>query len=206
MWRHSRHSGPAKNKGGFLSCAGLSVMEVMVSTAILSGILIALAMIQVSGKDMYEIGQARADMQAQARNAIQRIGDDLRNATVTSAGIPSPNLQIAAAPPNNTGLTFSIPSDLDGNGLITDANGQLEWDTGNPITYQFLADTSQLVRRQGANTTVLANNVQSVEFFNFMMDSGLEREELRIDLTLVKTTGTQRVITYDYSTVIQVRN
>jgi hypothetical protein len=155
--------------------------------------------------DTWESGRLQADLQAQARVALNNMVSELRNATRTSTQNPSPNLIIPSAP-NNKNITFNLPVDKDNNGLITDANGIIEWDTNNAIQYQYIPGQEQLRRLEKGNQAILANNVSDIQFIDHGIDSSLSLNELKIILNLNKTTPKQRNISVTLSTILNLRN
>ena len=67
--------------------------------------------------------------------AMNRIQDELRNATRTAPASP-PNISIPGAP-NNISIQFYLPNQ-DEDGINIDAFGNTQWNTGNPITYVYV--------------------------------------------------------------------
>jgi type II secretory pathway pseudopilin PulG len=177
-----------------LGLSAFSLVEVLVASFIFTilGSLVALYLAQ--GIQSWEVGITQADLQAQARPAMDKMLRELKNATRTDAGIPSPQLSIPAAPDNNS-ITFYLPQDQDGDGTIIDATGNIEWNTDNPIKYQRDASLNQLIRTVEDDTgnvlsrEILCTDVSSVEFIDASIDSSLFLNELKIILDLQKITN-----------------
>ena len=87
---------------------------------------------------------------------------------------------------SGSSLTFKIPQDNNGDGTILDASGNIEW-SGN-ITYA-LNGANQITRTASGLTSILANNVVSLQFTRPTSPVNI----LQIDITVRKTSvlGTQ---------------
>ncbi len=194
---------PDSKKQG--SVCGLTLVEVLIASAI-STVTIGLMLgIYMANSDFWEIKSTQADLQAQARIALERMSSELKAATRTSTQNPSPNLDIPSHP-NNKDINFCLPADNDGNGLITDAAGNIEWDTNSVIKYQYIPGQKELRRLVNGNIKILAADVSEVEFIDASIDSQLALTELRINLTLSADTSRKRAITTTLSSTIQLRN
>lgn len=183
---------------------GLTLVELVVFSAmfvVATGVLLEFVTRQ---SDFLDFSTMRGDLHLQLQLAMEQMTKDLRPATRAAAGSP-PNISIPAAP-GNTAITFYLPTDQDGNGLIIDAAGNIEWDTGNPIQYQYNAATRQLRRVAGANVHVLANDVANVAFADQNIDASLYPDQVKILLTLQKTTLRQRTVSATLTTVVKLRN
>jgi type II secretory pathway pseudopilin PulG len=183
----------------------LTLVEVLIASGIFIVILGIIYAIHLSGMDIWETGRTQADLQARARLALNNMVSELRSATRSSAQAPSPNLFIPASP-NNDEVTFCLPRDLDGDGLITDENGDIEWETGNPVQYQYIPAQNEIRRLDNAGATILARNVADVRFFDINIDPTLAIDEVRMILTLNKATLKRRNITITLSTIAALRN
>jgi type II secretory pathway pseudopilin PulG len=184
---------------------GVMLIDILVASVIFIIIAAAILSIYVTGTDMWDIARHKTDLQAQARQALNSMVAELRNATRVSTQIPSPNLVIPA-PPDNNSITFCLPEDNDGDGFITDSNGSIEWGTTNPIIYQYIPAQKVLKRIDAGQESTLANDVSSVQFIDITIDSQLFLNELKIILVLNKSTPKQRDITVTASTMINLRN
>ena len=165
-----------------------------------------IAMLWLTGvSDLWWTTTTQSDVRMLSQMAVNRMINELRSATVTSGAASPPRVAIPAAP-NNTSLTFYLPADVDGNGLIVDANGNTEWDVNTPIQYVFVPAQNQLLRVQGAQQVVLANNVTAAAFQNRAMDATLGTNEIRMSLTLQRTTPQRRTITATAVEIVKLRN
>ena len=185
--------------------SGFTLVEILVASAIFVVMLGIMYGIYISGLDVYGTGSYQVDLQAQARLALNYMVLELRNATRTSAQNPSPNLSIPSVP-NNKQIHFYLPQDKDGDGLITDANGEIEWDTNNQIDYQFIPSQKILRRLEKGDQKIFASDVSDVQFMDINIDHTLSIGELKIILTLSKTTPRHRNISITLSSNVALRN
>jgi len=184
---------------------GMTLIEVLLATAILATVLGGLYGTYLSGLKVWEDARERADLQAQARLAMDVMVNELRNATRTSTQNPSPNLSIPSSP-NNKQIQFYLPADKDGDGLITDNQGDIEWATNNMIHYQFVPGQKKLRRLEQGVERILANDVSDVAFSDIGIDPTLALTELKIVLTLSKTTTKGRNVTFTLTSLVRLRN
>ncbi|MDD5730843.1 MAG: prepilin-type N-terminal cleavage/methylation domain-containing protein [Candidatus Omnitrophica bacterium] len=184
---------------------GLTLVEVLVATAI--GVVIMGIMITtyLSSTDLYESQNTLIDLQSRARNAIIFMTTELKNATRTSAANPSPNLSIPSTP-NNKDIQFYVPEDKNGDGLITDSNGLIEWDTDNKIQYQYVPGLEELRRLEKGNQYKIAQNVSDIRFIDASVDSSLAINEVRIILTLSAISPRRRLFTVTQTGIVRLRN
>jgi len=154
--------------------------------------------------DFWDVATTQADLRSLDQAAVNMMTRDLVNATRKGAGSP-PNLVIPPLP-GNTSVQFYLPTDLDGNGLIIDGMGNIEWDMITPVQFQYVAAARQVLRVRGATTQVVAQNVQSATFNDQSTDPSLYSDEVRIQLTLQRMTPRQRSVTVSSSTVVKLRN
>jgi prepilin-type N-terminal cleavage/methylation domain-containing protein len=185
--------------------SGFTLVEILIASAIL---VIAMGMMYntyLSGSKVWENARESADLQAQARWAMNYMVAELRNATRTSTSNPSPNLSIPSHP-NNKSIIFYLPQDNDGDGLITDSSGAIEWGTNNAIHYQHVPGQSLLRRLEKGVQTSLSQDVSDVQFIDASIDSSLSIYELRIILALNKTTQRQRNLSVTLSAIVRLRN
>ena len=184
---------------------GFTLIEILVASVIF---ILALGIIYntyFSGLDIWEVGRYQAELQAQARIALNYMVSELRNATRTSTQNPSPNLSIPSVP-NNKNMAFYLPHDLDDDGFITDANGDIEWETSNRIEYQYIPGQKELRRLEKGVQRILARDVTDIQFIDINIDPTLSINELRIVLALSKTTPRQRNISITLSSIVALRN
>lgn len=189
---------------------GFTLVETMIAGSLLVSLSL-LAMMWISGTtDLWWTTTTQGQVREEVLLAVRRMAADLRRGTRAAAGSP-PNLVVPPAP-GNTQMDFYVPADLDGNGTIIDALGNIEWDLTAPaanvtrVTLRFDAPTGQLQRVQNGQTTVLAADVSAAAFADAAIDAGLRPNEVRITLTVQRATPSGRVLTATSSEIVRLRN
>jgi type II secretory pathway pseudopilin PulG len=185
-------NGSTRQKG---KC-GFTLVEVLVASGIFILTLGIIYAMHIAGLEIWETGRTQAELQAKARVALDYMVSELRNATRTSAQVPSPNLSIPPAP-NNNQITFY---------LLTGTGSQKTWDTSNPIQYRYLPDQGLIRRSDNSGQRILAQGVAGIQFFDINIDPLLSIDEVRIVLSLAKTTLRRRDISITLSSLAALRN
>ncbi len=134
------------------------MLELMIAVTILSGILLAIALVLQSTGEVATIEAARNEIERANQDALDRMALDLRDSAVRVT-------QVAA---NGSSVRFQIPVDLNGNNTVLDNAGIIEFGfvdaAGAPqagtITYRFV----QGVR--GGQPDVLDEAALRVDFNN----------------------------------------
>ena len=184
--------------------SGFTFVELLVVSSlaiVVSGVLLEFF---VRHADFLDTAAMESDLRSQVQLATSEMLKELRHATRAAAGTP-PNISIPAAP-NNIQMTCYLPADLDGNGMIIDAAGNLEWNVLNPVRYQYDAPSRQLRRIDNAGTRVMANKVSAVSFEDRAIDATLLTDEVRIQLTLQDTTSRGRNLSAADTVLVKLRN
>ena len=183
---------------------GLTLIELLVvgSLAMLmSGVLLEFSMRHM---DFLNTTAMQSDLRSQTHLAMEAMLKELHHGTRAAAGSP-PNVTIPAAP-GNTLMTFYLPADVDGNGMIIDAAGNIEWVAANPVQYVYDAPSQQLRRTDAAGTRVLANGVTAATFEDRTITPTLPADEVRIRLTLQDTTPRGRTLSASDNAIVKLRN
>lgn len=183
---------------------GFTLVETMVAGSLLVSISLAATLWLNGTVELWWTVHTQSDVRVTAQQVMNRMLAELRSATRTGTGSP-PNAAIPAAPGNTT-MTFYLPTDLDGSGTIVDALGNTEWDTLNAIQYVYVPAQRQLVRNLGVATTILANDVQAVTFEDRTIDTALNQREVRIRLTVQKTTPRGQIVSATAVEIVKLRN
>ena len=185
--------------------AGFTFVEMMITGTILVSVA-TLATLWLTGvSNLWSLATTQSDVRIRAQETMNRVVDELRSATRSSALGSPPNATIPASP-NNLSVTFYLPADVDLNGLIVDANGNTEWGVGNPIQYAYDANQRQLLRTVGGVNTVIANDVSAATFKDRSIDGTLNTNEIQIALTLQRTTTNGRAVSATATEIVKLRN
>jgi prepilin-type N-terminal cleavage/methylation domain-containing protein len=184
---------------------GFTLVEVLMASFIGAMVIGVLFAVFSAGNDLYEVKRTQADLQGQARNALDEMSSELKQATRASNQTPSPNLFFPTSP-DNRNIDFCLPMDLDANGYLTNTNGTIEWDTTNHIQYLYNATGRQIIRMKNGVDKTLANNVLDVRYIDITYDSSLAINELKIVLSLSKTTPHGRTMSTAATATVKLRN
>lgn len=183
---------------------GLTFLEFLVVSSLLTVISGAMMDFVSRHVELQVLSQAQGELRTTGHIAVDQMVAELRHATRAAAGNP-PNASIPPEP-GNTSLTFYLPADVDGNGLIIDAAGDIEWVAATPIQYQYDAGARRLLRTAGGETRVLANEVAQAVFTDRTIDGALNLDEIGLQVTLQRTASSGRAISTTISAVVKLRN
>jgi type II secretory pathway component PulJ len=180
---------------------GLTLVELMVTASLLAAVGLATAQFLTTQTDFFHLSLNRMNIEDQLRIGFNQIATELAQATRSE-----PATAQSARVVDAQTLQFYLPADEDGDGTIVDAVGDTEWDTDNLITYQFDADENQLERVDNNGTRVLINDVAAVQFDDQDTDGTLYASEIRLQVTLQRTTITGRVVEAESTRIIHLKN
>ena len=176
----------------------------MVAGAILVSIGLLVVRWLTGVSELWWTATTQSETRTAVQQAVSRMTSELKAATRTGSPTP-PAISIPAAP-NNTQVTFYLPTDVDGDGTIVDASGNTEWDAANSIQYVYDAPSKQLRRVRGAQTVILAHDVTSATFNDVSIDASLFANELKITLTLQTTTPQHHTLSATSTEIVKLRN
>lgn len=181
---------------------GFTLVEVLVVLSIFVVVTFVVTQAIDRGTDFWQVATTKSDLYLDAQRVMDYMRAELINATRSAAASP-PNIDI---PVERSSITFYLPTDLDGNNLIIDDIGETEWALGTPIQYQYVSAQNQLCRLIDTEQTVLANNVTSATFDDVGTDISLYFDEVKISLSLEKTTSLQRTVSVSVTSTVKLRN
>jgi len=187
---------------------GLTLIEILIASALTTIVIIIIYSIYAAGNDIWEIKRYQTDLKAQGRQVISEVVTELRKTTRASFQAPSPNLIITAYP-NNNNITFYLPQ-VANNSVVTNAtDGSIVWAMNNTIRYVFDSSTKSVKRLETidpAGNRTMAHDVTNIQFIDNSINGSLYLDELKVLVTLAKTTPRQRNISTTLSSVIKLRN
>jgi prepilin-type N-terminal cleavage/methylation domain-containing protein len=184
---------------------GFTLIELLVGMVIFLVVLGLIYSIYFSGQDLWELERNKLDLQAGARIALTQMANELHKATRTSTqNPPSPNAVIV--PADNTYITFYLPQDADADGIPDVANDQITWNLNNSIVYKYVPAKKELQLVQNGVVKVLARDVTDVRFSDVGIDGSLLPPEIKVALSLGKTTAKKRNIAFNLTSIIRLRN
>lgn len=126
---------------------GFTLLEMMVAVGVFSLLMLLVMMILRGGEEQTRLADIKMALQESARESLYRMGQEIRESSPARVAITN----------GGQTLTFQIPAVVSNSGTIT-------W--SNPLTYQVGGTGTQLIRTDTGTgqTTVLANDIQSVNF------------------------------------------
>jgi len=184
---------------------GITLVEVLISLGIFAVLLGSMFTIASETSNYVHAANSEFTVQREASSAFQKLKEVLRKSswitTDPDFGITYPRIL------EDGTLEFLILEDLDGNGYaFNQATGLLEWnDTVFSVRHN--ADDKTLsVYRGNLPVRHLGSNIQNVQFTTFLQDSSLNYKEIRVSILAEKTTNRGRVIRFQFSGSIYMRN
>ena len=188
-----------------LNNQGLTMLEMMIASLIFLMIVGSLFGALINAMDYWEFSVVTSDLQSNGQLAMNLMIKELRSATRTAGSTP-PDAGVLGTPPNNQGMLFYLPGDIDGDGTIVDvATGDTEW-LPNIVQYLYDPAKQQIVRTTMGTQKVLANNVTDIHFDDWNTDVSLFRDEIKITLELRKSTSKGRPVVYSAVSTVKLRN
>jgi prepilin-type N-terminal cleavage/methylation domain-containing protein len=167
---------------------GLTLIELLVSTVIMTIIIAALFMAMNAGQRAWFGGDTSVELRAQAIGAITVMNKELSKTRPSRT-----DLDIGE---QANSVTFSIPQDNSGDGSVVDAAGTIEWSPN--ITYSLNAN--QIIRASGGITRVLAVDISLLRF------TRTQDKIMQIDITAQRTTQDGRQLQDIEQVIIKMRN
>lgn len=174
---------------------GFTFIETIVTLLIFSIILGAIFTAMAMGRLSWYSGDAQVEVQQETRKGLSGMTRELRQ---TRSSV------IRDVPPDgnyyNT-ITFNVPEDIDGDGDTIDNTGNIEW--SSDITYSLGGlNNKQLLRTEGGQSTVLANNITLLQFRR----GSTTQELLEINLQAEKKTIRGHSIQSSLGSQVKLRN
>lgn len=172
---------------------GFTLVEVLVTLIIFSIIFMAVIMCLSAGKSSFYTGDAKIAVQQEIRKALLIMNPELRQSRPSLiTGVPADGNTYST-------VTFCIPEDVDGDGDVINAIGNMEW-SGN-ITYA-LNGNNQITRTDATGTTIIANNITNLDFQRFAGSPNI----IQISISCQKTNVLGRVLSDTILSSVTMRN
>jgi len=173
---------------------GFTLIELMVSTAIAVGIGAVITMTLKMNQQSWEVSDAYLTSSLQLRMAAETLSQDLVAAKSSTLSIPADGTWYNA-------ISFQVPMDMNGDGVVVDGGGTLEL---SPVLSFSLAGTegTAVVRSvDGTPNRVVANGVSALQFRR----QAATPQVVEIQLTVRRGLGDFKN-TASFSTQVRVRN
>lgn len=158
---------------------GFTLVEVLVSTAILAVIFAGISLVLITGDKTWHYDMGLLDLQQQARQAMDGIVRECRQASLSTLSITE----------NGARLDFSIPN------------------ISNPVAY--LLSNNQIIRQHAAEEKILANDINALNFccwHNGNCDSDCSvSNTLQVQIEAAKS-ALNRPISFSLTQKVRLRN
>lgn len=172
---------------------GVSLVELMISMAIITIIGGILAYFLLIGGSAWHTGDAEIQANQEARRGMMSMIKELRHVQAITIRNMAGNLYVDNAAYDN--ISFVIIYDVDGDGDTINAAGSLEWSP----SISYFVNNNQLIRQMNNANTVLANNVIGLQFVK-------TDDILEVTLQTRKTSIEQRQIQATLTSRLKMRN
>ena len=160
------------------------MIELMIVLLLCSIISAGLIMSMTSGRKSMYLADAQISIQGNLRNAMKQILDDLRQSSHSQISFPADGNAY-------TNISFNISQGVSGS--------TISW-SPNPITYALTA--GQIIRNDGVQATVLANNVTAMSFMRQTSATNI----INVNLSVRKGTPLGDILNASLSSAINLRN
>lgn len=178
---------------------GFTFLETLVAGGILMSLGLVVVMWLSSVSDLWWTSTTQSQVRTTAEQLINRLTDELKNGTRTAAASP-PNATIPASP-NNTAITFYLPTSQ-----VIDASGNIQWDAATAIQYVYVPAAQELRRVAGGVPVTLSGGVTSVRFEDSTINAALYTNEIRVILTVQQRSPQQRTMSATATEIVKLRN
>ncbi len=170
---------------------GFTLIEVLVTTLIMSIIMAALFMTFSIENRSWFTGDATIELRDQVIRAIMTMDKDLSEGP--ASGVNSINLAVGAS---SNSVTFWLPDNSSGS--VVAPNGNIQW-TG-PFKYSLNNATHQVIRSFGVTNWTIANDITSLQFLR------QASRIIQVNITAQKKPTTSQQITDNEQAEIKIRN
>lgn len=170
---------------------GFTLLEILVALSIFTFLILAIFGVMDLGRASWITGSAAVEVHQEIIKSFMTMEKELRE---TSPGRIS--LTSGTSGPS---ITFQAPQDIDGDGDVLDASGNIEWSGG--ITYA-LNPFNQITRDVSGATSVLANNIVNLQFTRPVSSFNI----IQIDMTARKISVIRRQFQETGQIIIKMRN
>ena len=169
---------------------GFTLVEILVTSVVLAVLIVSLFLVLSIGQRSWLSADVTIQLRQEIARGIINMGQELKETSPAKINLTLNN--------SSNSITFKIPQDINGDGSVVDASGNIEWSSN--ITYA-LNSANQVTRAVSAgSTTILANNVTSLQF------SRIQNEVLRINITAAKTSNAGQLLQDTGQIIITLRN
>ena len=169
---------------------GFTLPEVLVTILIFSVLAAAIQSVLMVGQSSWAANSTRLELIQELRKAMAVMEDELRQTgpTAITAGPVDADSTVYDS------ITFYLPDGISG--------GAIDWASNTTQYVLGGADSNELQRIEGANTTVIARNISSLGFFRQNGSADI----ISVSLQAQKNTADNRTMAIDFGFNVQMRN
>ncbi len=180
---------------------GMSLPEVLISVIFFAFVITVILAIFSNTKNLLNLADLHSTLQRNARNSIRKISSELQKSDVAYI-----NIQQSVPVIGSDSITYRLLRDTDNDNIPDQTSeGEPDWDNGYDVTISLDSTAHTLIRTVGANDTVIAWNVKTVNFFDHVTTPALPIDEVRMSVEF-ETSERGKVYNFDLTSVIKVRN
>jgi prepilin-type N-terminal cleavage/methylation domain-containing protein len=171
---------------------GFTLVEILVSVSIFLILVVAAFSVMVVGSSAWFTGGTAVELRQEIIKAFMVMEKELKETSPSHCGLASGT--------SSASIVFELPEDIDQDGTILDLLGFVEF-SGNSTTYM-LNGANQTTKTRSGVTTVLANNIASLQFTR--PDTPIDIIE--IDITAQKKSGNSMIVQESGQIKVKMRN
>lgn len=170
---------------------GFTLVEILVSCAIFTILILATFQLMEVGRSSWFTTDVTVELRQEIIKTFMRMERELKETRPAQISLGSGT--------SSSFLTFRIPQDNNNDGTILDTSGNIEW--SGDITYA-LNSASQITRTALGVTSIIANNVLSLQFTRPLTPINI----LQIDISVGKTSASRRQQQDSGQIMVKMRN
>ena len=173
---------------------GFTLVEIMIASSIFMILLASVFAVMNAGKSSWFTGGTVVELRQEIAKAFMVMEKELRETC------PNSNCTNFEEGDSGSSIGFKLPQDKDHDGTILDSLGDVEY--SNNMTTYALNGANQITKTISGKTTVLANNITSLQFNRPEGSVNL----LYVTITAQKKSPTGRTMQDSGEIVIKMRN
>ena len=170
---------------------GFTLLETLTAVSIFTLLSLAIFAVMDLGRASWFTGSASVEVHQEMIKSFMIMEKEIRETRPAEISLTSGT--------SGQFITLKIPQDIDADGDVLDASGNIEW-SGN-ITYA-LNSSNQITRTVSGASSVIANNIISLQFTRPVSSVDI----VQVDVTARKTSVTGRQFQETGQIVIKMRN
>jgi len=179
---------------------GLTIVEVAISSIILSVIAGLLITAYMQGISIFQTADINSTLQGNARTAFNMLSLDLRKTSRNQIQIIQNN------PFSGTDtIIYHLPRESAGMPVLTGDN-TIDWNTSTITIGLDQIEPKRLVKDIDGVKAPITHNVKSIRFIDHTIDSALQLDELKVILNMEETGTAGKVYNLTYTCIINMRN